>query len=290
MMSVLAFLTATVAVDVDDTVVQLNNGIVMPKLGFAAQVWSESTCNDATSKALEAGFRNIWSSVLVGSGCQAAQGDAIRASGINRSELFIAGTVNTGGCSDFDSCYSQTKSGAEGQFEVLGFDKLDMIMLDYPTYSGCDAIAGQWAAFEELYANQRVGTIAVSNFSPTQIECITSNSSATIPSINQLHYSVGDAGTMIEDNAKYGIVVQSYSPLNGGSLVSDEDCKSIGANYNKSAAQIALKWIVQTGGTVATQSTSLSHLQEDLNIFDFEMSDDELAQLSAKFAQTDMVA
>merc|ERR1712151_1207564 len=226
----------------------------------------------------------VWSSVLIGSECQAAQGEAIRASGIDRSKLFIAGTVNSAGCSSFDDCYSRTMSDSEQQFQVLGFDSLDMLMLDYPAYSGCDAIAGQWKAFEELYSQQRVRTIAVSNFSPDQIECITSNVSATVPSVNQLHYSVGDAGTMIADNAKYGIYVQSYSPLNSGSLIYDEDCKSIGDKYGKSAAQIALKWIVQTNGTIATQSTSLAHLQEDVDLFDFEMTDDELATLSAKFA------
>lgn len=179
--------------------------------------------------------------------------------------------------------------GAEEQFSTLGFDVLDMIMLDYPASSGCAAIAGQWKAFEELYANERVRTIAVSNFSPEQLECVTSNASATVPSVNQLHYSVGDAGTQIEDNAKYGIVVQSYSPLNSGSLISDSDLKFIGENHGKSAAQIAFKWILQTNGTVATQSTSLSHLQEDIDIFDFALTDDELAQLSSKFVQHEAV-
>lgn len=256
----------------------------MPTLAFAAQVWDADTCTDATSKALQAGFRFIWSSVLIGSSCQAAQGEAIRASGKDRSDLFIAGTVNSGSCSDVDDCYTSTMSEAEQQFQVLGLDTLDMMMLDYPAYSGCDAITGQWKAFEELYANQRVRTIAVSNFSPDQIECITANATATVPSVNQLHYSVGDAGTMIADNAKYGIYVQSYSPLNSGSLIYDDDCKSIGDAHGKSAAQIALKWILQTNGTVATQSTSLSHLQEDVDLFDFELTTDELATLTAKFA------
>merc|ERR1719277_1348343 len=175
-------------------------------------------------------------------------------------------------------------SEAEQQFQVIGYDTLDMIMLDYPSYSGCDAVVGQWKAFEELLANKRVRTIAVSNFSPDQIECITSNASATVPSVNQLHYSVGDAGTMIADNAKYGIYVQSYSPLNSGSLISDSDCKAIGDKYGKSAAQIALRWIIQTNGTVATQSTSLVHLQEDMDLFDFDLTEEELAKLNAKAA------
>jgi len=273
---------ASVSADVNDKIVQLNNGVDMPKLAFAAQVWSDDICTDATSKSLQAGFRFVWSSALVGLSCQAAQGEVIRASGIDRSELFIAGTVVSNECTDLDGCYELTMSGAEKQFETLGLDTLDMIMLDYPASSGCDAIAGQWKAFEELYANKRVRTIAVSNFSPEQIECITSNASATVPSVNQLHYSVGDAGTMIEDNAKYGIVVQSYSPLNSGALISDADCKSIGENHKKSAAQIALKWILQTTGTVATQSTSLKHLQEDVDIFDFVLTDDELETLNSK--------
>jgi len=278
-------LVASAAADSNDAVVQLNNGVEMPKLAFAAQVWGSDTCTDATLKALQAGFRFVWSSALIGSSCQAAQGDAIRASGFDRSELFVAGTVDSSGCSDLDSCYEQTMTGSDEQFKTLGFDTLDMIMLDYPAYSGCDAIVGQWKAFEELYASKRVRTIAVSNFSPEQIECITSNASATVPSVNQLHYSVGDAGTMIEDNAKYGIFVQSYSPLNSGSLIYDQDCQTIGKSHGKNAAQIALKWILQTNGTVATESTSLEHLQEDMDLFDFALTDDELTTLNAKFLQ-----
>lgn len=281
--SLVASMIGFAAADVNDLNVTLNNGVQMPKLAFAAQVWSGETCKDATSLAIQAGFRFIWSSVLVGDECQNAQGQAI-ANSDKRSELFIAGTVNSGSCSGIDGCYDQTKNGADGQFAVLGVDYLDMLMLDYPT-QGCDGIAGQWKAFEEFLAGGRVGTIAVSNFSPDQIQCITANTSATVPAVNQLHYSVGSKGTMIEDNAKFGVQVQSYSPLNSGQLIRDADTVSIGQGYNKSGAQIALKWILQTKGTVATQSTSLKHLQEDMAIFDFAMTEAELAQLSAKGAQ-----
>lgn len=280
----MATITTAIAVSSGKTV-RLNNGIDMPKMAFAAQVWDPDTCTEATTKALQAGFRFVWSSALIGSSCQAAQGDAIRTSGFARSELFVAGTVDSSTCSGLDACYTQTMSAAEGQFGTIGFDSLDMLMLDYPAKSGCDAIAGQWKAFEELYAKKRVRTIAVSNFSPGQLECITANASATVPSVNQMHYSVGDAGTTILDNARYGIVVQSYSPLNSGALVTDEDCKVIGEKHGKSAAQVALRWILQTNGTVATQSTSLQHLQQDIDIFDFALTDDELATLSSKLVQ-----
>merc|ERR1711862_15493 len=96
------------------------------------------------------------------------------------------------------------------------------------------------------------------------------NVSATVPSVNMLDYAVGDGNTTkIADNAKYGIVLQAWSPLRSGELVQDELCASIGLSYGKSAVQIALKWILQTGGTIATQSTKLTHLIDDLDIFDF---------------------
>merc|ERR1712196_605423 len=102
---------------------------------------------------------------------------------------------------------------------------------------------------------------------------------ATVPVANQLHFSVGSSLDMVEDNAKRGIVVQSYSPLDGGRLVSDADCASVGSAHGKSAAQVAFKWILQHNGTVATQSTNIQHLQEDIEVFDFMLSDDELALL-----------
>jgi len=270
--------------------VRLNNGIEMPKAAFAAQIWDAATCTNATSYALQAGFRFIWSSVLVGSSCQSAQGEVIQASGIARSELFVSGTVDTSGCSSLDSCYQSTLANANAQFEVLGLEQLDMLMLDYPAYSGCDAITGQWKAFEEIYAAGRARSIAVSNFSPEQMDCIVSNASATVPSVNMLYYSVGSAGTKIEDNAKYGVVLQAYSPLGGGRLVHDELCANIGKNYNKSGVQIALKWILQTNGTFATQSTNLGHLVDDMDIFDFTMTDDEVDQLSAHSSSAQMAA
>lgn len=270
----------SVLVSASDEAVKLNNGVLMPTMAFAANVWDAETCRDATSKALDAGFRFVWSSALVGASCQIAQGESIRASGLERSQVFLSGTVNSASCSDFQDCYRQTKDGAEEQFTTLGFDPLDMLMLDFPSQSGCTGIRGQWRAFEELYASGRARTIAVSNFSPDFIECIASRGDAVVPSVNQLHYAIGRRGTMIQDNAKYGVVVQSYSPLNDGALLSDQTCKAIGKNHGKSAAQIALKWILQTSGTIATQSTQLAHLREDLDIFDFTLTDDEVARLS----------
>jgi diketogulonate reductase-like aldo/keto reductase len=269
--------------------VKLNNAVEMPVAAFAAQLWDDDTCKTATAAALQAGFRFVWSSALIGQSCQAAQGAAITASGLPRSELFMAGTVNTQGCGDMDSCKSQTATDAEGQFTALGVTQLDMLMLDYPAGS-CDGIKGQWAAFEAILAAKRVRTIAVSNFSPDQIKCITANASSTAPSVNQMSYSVGNGGTVVADDGKLGVVVQAYSPLGGGSVVSNQACVDIGKQHNKSAAQVGLRWIYQTKATFATQSTNPAHLTEDIDIFDnFELSDAEVARLNQGVARSSHV-
>lgn len=270
------------AASAQQTSVKLNNGVDMPVLAFGANVWDADTCKSATTAALEAGFRFIWSSALIGAECQKAQGEAIKAQSIKREDIFISGTVNSQGCGDKASCQSQTKAAAEQQFTTLGVTYLDMLMLDYPAGSSCDGIVGQWNAFSEIYAQKRVKTIAVSNFSPDQMKCILSNTSAVVPSVNQMQYSVGHGhDTVVADNAKHHTVVQAYSPLGSGNLATDPMCERIGKAHNKSAAQVALRWILQHNATINTQSTHLEYLQQDADIFDFELSPEDMKQLDA---------
>merc|ERR1712061_524786 len=119
-----------------------------------------------------------------------------------------------------------------------------------------------------------------SNFSPDQLKCITVNTSAVVPSVNQMSYSVGNGGTVVSDDAKFGVHVQAYSPLGSGSVPSDPTCVDIGKAHNKSGAQVGLRWIVQSGAAFATQSTNAAHLAEDIDIFDFTLSDSEMSRLN----------
>jgi diketogulonate reductase-like aldo/keto reductase len=271
--------------------IRLNNGVDMPVMAVGASLgWDAETCKSATSFAFQAGFRNLWSSILEGEDCQKAQAEAIAESGIARSELFIAATAcsnaeasfkQCGVCNDVESCYQQTKASAEGQFDLLGVDTLDMLFLDKPTEGGCDNILGQWRALEELYAAGRVRALAVDNFGQEQMQCILNSKNSTVPTLTMSKFAVGHGhDTVVEDNAKHNITVFSFSPLGDGALVSDELCESIGAKYGKSAVQVALKWVLQRGATLVTQSTKLSHLQGDVDIFDFTLSDDDMTQLN----------
>merc|ERR1712032_1157025 len=130
-----------------------------------------------------------------------------------------------------------------------------MIMLDYPSSSGCDAILGQWQALSEIYTRTptKLRSIAVSNFDRDQLACL--NSSAIVPVANQLHFCLGAWDSdVLARNAALGIMVQAYSPLGSGS-------------------------VLQKNVTIATQSTNPKYLIEDADIFDFTLTPDEMAQL-----------
>ena len=205
--------------------------------------------------------------------------------GVDRSELFICGSVNTGSgaCSGTADCKSQTAAGCAQNLQDTGLDYLDMIMLDYPA-GDCPSIVGQWQAFEDMLASKKVKSIAVSNFSPEQLDCIVANKTATVPSVNQMPFSVGnwDKTLVGDDKQRGGVVVQAYSPLASGGVISDPDCIAIGKAHNKSSAQVALRWIVQHNVTYSTQASEADYFKEDISVFDFQLTAKEMATLDAK--------
>jgi len=280
-----SMLSAASAVGVtgNGSTVMLNSKQIFPSASFGLQVYDDDTAKAYTMLAIQAGFRNFFSSVLAGN--QNGFGEGFRASNIDRTEVYICGSVNTGSgaCSGFDDCKTQTAQGCTSNLQTIGVKYLDQIMLDYPA-GDCPSIQGQWAAFEDMLSAGGTKSISVSNFNNDQLDCIVSNKSSTVPAVNQLPYSVGDGHeTVVADNAaRGGIVVQAYSPLQSGGLQNDPDLVAIGKNYNKSWAQVALRWIVQHNATFTTSCSELDYFQEDVSIFDFALTAAEMARLDAK--------
>jgi len=175
-------------------------------------------------------------------------------------------------------CDENMKAFAEGNI-----DYIDMIMLDYPGRD-CDSIKGQWKAFEEMLAAKQTKSLAVSNFNSAQLDCLLADKTATVPTVNQLPYSISSSDkTAVEENSKRGIVVQAWAPLGGstGGIKGQarKACEDIGKKYGKSWAQVALRWIVDTGATFSMQTRNNNHFAENLNIFDFKLSAEDLALL-----------
>lgn len=267
----------------------LNTGTNFPTASFGLQVYGDDEAEKLTTIALEAGFRNFFASVLARN--QRGFARAIKKSGIPREELFICGSVLSNRANGFQAAYGLSAQGCKENmeaFSVGGIDYIDMIMLDYP---GPDAasIQGQWKALEEMKAAGLTRSLAVSNFDGAQLDAILNMKGATAPTVNQLPYGVGfnnyydgKAAEVIEENRKRGVLVQAWSPLGRCLRGSRKDALAeVGKKYGKSAAQVALRWIADTGVTFTTQTKNPAHFQEDINIFDFKLTKEEISMLAA---------
>jgi diketogulonate reductase-like aldo/keto reductase len=260
-----------------------------PLVSFGVQIYDDDTAYKLTLIALEVGYRNFFASVLAGN--QRGFAKAIRDSQIPRNELFICGSVVSNRVQGFDNAKRSTTTGWNKNleaFSVGNIDYLDQIMLDYPGPDN-ESIRGQWSSFIDMMEQKYTKTLAVSNFSPQQLQPIVNQDDPTIrrynPVVNQLPLSVAyHPGNVIADNANLGVVVQAWAPL-GGSLGGRFDapkmdtCQKIGSTYNKSGSQVALRWIIQKGGSICTQTKKREHFIEDLNIFDFTLSAADMAVL-----------
>jgi len=252
-----------------------------PLASFGLQVYNDDTAYKLTLTALETGFRNFFASVLAGN--QRGFARAVKDSKIPRSELYICGTVLSNRERGYDAALAKTKQGCAENMAAMaagGIDHLDMIMLDYPGPDSA-SIRGQWRAFEQMKSEGTVDDLAVSNFSAPQLDSILGDPDAKFrPTVNQLPFSLAYHPTgLLEYNAERGIHVQSWSPLSRVLGKYGKDLAAIGKKYNKSAAQVGLRWIVQSGASFTTQTKSMSHFEEDLNVFDFELSKEDFDQL-----------
>lgn len=267
------------------TIATLSDGTKFPLASFGLQIYSDDTAYQLTMTALEVGYRNFFASVLAGN--QKGFARAIKDSGIPREDLFICGSVVSNRANGFEAAKKDTTKGWKRNMECFGvgdINYLDQIMLDYPG-PDCPSIQGQWAAFEDMHQQGLTKTLSVSNFSPVQLDCVLAKASVK-PVVNQLPFSVAyHPGDVITENQKRSILVQAWAPLGGslggrfGSNIKGE-CAKIGKKYNKSYAQVALRWILQSGGSFTTQSKKKEHFKEDLEVFDFELSPEEMKVLS----------
>jgi 2,5-diketo-D-gluconate reductase A len=282
--------TTTTSTTIQPTVL-LDGNIAFPLVSFGLQIYDDDTAYRLTSTALQVGYRNFFASVLAGN--QRGFAKAVRDSQIERSELFICGSVVSNRANGYEAARAATTRGwlqNMDAFAVGGIDYLDQIMLDYPGPDSA-SIRGQWQAFEEMADQKLTRTLAVSNFDARQLDAVLLDEQGTKstrrkPLVNQLPYGVAyHPPNVLEYNAQRHLLVQAWAPL-GGSLggrftpALKAQCAAIGAPYGKSAYQVALRWIIQNGGAVCTQSKKREHFVEDLNLFDFALTAAEMDQLA----------
>ncbi len=249
--------------------VTLNNGIEMPQLGYGVFQVPDAETTAAVAAALDAGYRSIDTAAVYGN--EAGVGRAIAESGIARDELFVTSKVWIS-----DHGFDATLRAYDASLERLGLDHLDLYLIHWPT-PALATYPETWRALERLYADGRVRAIGVSNFEPEHLERLTSEG-GVVPAVNQveLHPALQNRA-VAEANAQRGIVTEAWSPLAQGAVLGDASLVEIADRHGKTPAQIVLRWHLQQGRVVIPKSVTPARIAENLDVFGFELTADELA-------------
>ena len=263
----------------------LNNGVTLPALGFGVFQSSPEDTTEAVRLALETGYRHIDTAAAYGNERQVGEG--IRASGIPRDEVFIETKVWV---SDYG--YEETLRAFEKATRKLGVDRLDLLILHQPAPDRFEKTIAAYTALEKLLADGSVRSIGVSNFMRTHLDELAARTTV-VPALNQLEIHPYFSQPDVRDaDAARGILDQAWSPIGGitfypgwgekrASVMEDVTLKAIADAHGKSAAQVMLRWHIQEGRSAIPKSVNPGRIAENFDVFDFELSPEELAQIDA---------
>lgn len=261
----------------------LNSGVELPPIGFGVfQTQPEETAV-AVESALRAGYRHIDTAASYRN--ERGVGEGLRRSGVDRSEVVIETKV---WISDYG--YDETLHAFEKSVGKLGVEQLDLLILHQPLPSHFERTVAAYRALQTLFADGQVASIGVSNFMPEQLERLLAETSV-VPAVNQIEvHPYARQTRVLEANAAHGIVSQAWSPIGGitfyrgdggqgMSTLQDPTIGSIAETHGKSPAQVMLRWHLQQGRSAIPKSTNPQRIAANIDIFDFALTDDELAAI-----------
>jgi 2,5-diketo-D-gluconate reductase A len=249
----------------------LNDGHTIPQFGLGVWQVPNSSVAAAVGSAFEAGYRSVDTAAMYRN--EQGVGDAIAAADVPREDLFVT-TKLMGN----DLGYDSALRGFDESIRKLRLDYLDLYLIHWPGGSGA-AQVDTWKAFEQLRADGRVRSIGVSNFGPAELRTLFDNT-GTVPAVNQIElHPERPEETMRAFHAEHGILTESYSPLAVGRLLQDRTVGSIAQKYGRTPAQILLRWNIQLGNRVIPKSVHPERIRENIDVFDFELADDDMAVL-----------
>ena len=252
--------------------VTLNNGVVMPQIGYGVYQVSPAECERCVSDALSVGYRMIDTAQAYHN--EAGVGAAVKKSGITRDELFLVSKVwisNYG--------FDKAKASIDESLRKLGTDYIDLMLLHQPF---CDRY-GAYRALEAAYKEGKVRAIGVSNFYPDHFIDLASNVEI-VPAVNQVETHVFDQQVEAQGYMKeFGTHMMAWAPLAEGrnNFFSNPMLEEIGRKYGKSVAQVALRWLIQRDIIIIPKSVHIERMQQNLDIFDFELSQEDMAAIAA---------
>lgn len=258
---------------------KLNNGYMIPEIGYGT--WqspdSEVTVNGVKA-AITCGYRHIDTAAAYKN--EESVGEGIKESGIDRKDLFVTSKVwNT------QRGYEKTIAAFEKTLSDLDLDYLDLYLIHWPAskkdYENWEEINLEtWRAMTDLYKAGKIKAIGVSNFKPHHLEALMKTE--VKPMVNQIEFH---PGFMQEETVKYcrdnGILVEAWSPLGTGRMLTNPDLQEIASHYGKSVAQICIRWCIQHDVLPLPKSVTPSRIQENSNVFDFEISAEDMQRIDA---------
>lgn len=252
--------------------IRLNNGVEMPQIGYGVYQVDPAECERCVADALRVGYRMIDTAQAYHN--EEGVGAAVRKSGIPREDLFLVSKVwisNYG--------YEKAKASVDESLCRLGTDYIDLMLLHQPF---CDRY-GAYRALETAYREGKVRAIGVSNFYPDHFIDL-ANNVEIIPAVNQVETHVFDQQVQAQKYMEeFGTRIMSWGPLAEGrnNFFTNPVLETIGRKYGKSVAQVALRWLIQRGVIIIPKSVHVERMEQNLDIFNFELSAEDMAAIAA---------
>ena len=262
-----------------DTVL-LESGIKMPCIGYGTwQTPDGDIARKSVCDAINAGYRHIDTAAVYGN--EVSVGLGIKDSGIKREDLFVTTKhwVTERG-------YEKTIAACEESLKRLGLDYVDLYLIHWPcvnkvSLQWAEVNASTWRGFEKLYKDGKVKAIGVSNFLPNHLDALMANCEIK-PMVNQIEFHPGYTQPELTQYCKdKGIVLQAWSPLGSGAVLKDEMLAKIAKRYNKSVAQLCIRYCLQNGFVTLPKSTNPERIRANMDVFDFTIDDTDMATLTS---------
>ncbi|MFI1646931.1 aldo/keto reductase [Streptomyces avidinii] len=257
--------------------IKLNNGTLMPQLGYGVWQVPDAEAERAVGTALEAGYRSIDTAAIYGN--EAGTGKAVAVSGLPREELFVTTKLWNGPKQKWGR--DQVLRAFDDSLAKLRLDHVDLYLIHWPRPMRDDFVA-IWKTFEEIAASGRARAVGVSNFRPADLERIAAESEL-VPAVNQVElHPLFPQAELRAVHAERGIATEAWSPLGQGKeLLTLPAVTAIADKYGHSAAQVVLRWHLQHGNIVIPKSVTPARIRENLDVFGFQLDAADIAALDA---------
>ena len=253
----------------------MNNGQTIPQLGFGVFQIDPAETAEAVRLALDAGYRHIDTAEMYRN--EEGVGEGVRASGLDRAEVFVTSKLSNAAHEPDDA-----RRAFDGTLKALGFDYVDLFLIHWPlpTLYGGDFVS-TWRTLEEFYESGRARSIGVSNFQVPHLRRLAAETQV-VPAVNQIevHPYFGNEEVRAY-GAEHGILTEAWSPIAQGAVLGDPTISAIADRLGRTTAQVTLRWHIQRGDIVFPKSTTPSRIRENFQLFDFELTDEDMAAITA---------